>query len=192
MKSILLIDNYDSFTYNLVHAFEEVCNHQLTVVKNDEISILAITEYDAIVISPGPGVPAEAGIIKETIATYGGQKPILGVCLGMQAIAEVYGGKLKQLSSVFHGVESEITLSSDNPCPLFKGLDQRFKVGRYHSWAVDEDFFPEGLRITSRDQSGEIMSLNHSKHQIYGVQYHPESILTQVGNRILQNFTNLL
>lgn len=189
-KKVLLIDNYDSFTYNLVHAFEEILGHSITVVKNDAITLEEVGKFDYIVLSPGPGIPDEAGITKSVIAEYGSTKCILGVCLGLQSIAEVYGAKIKNLPTVFHGVQTAIQLTQHSS-PLFKGIETGFDAGRYHSWAIDEATMVDDLVITGIDASGEIMSIDHKKHKVYAVQYHPESILTEVGNQILENFLNI-
>ncbi len=189
-KKVLLIDNYDSFTYNLVHAFEEILGREITVVKNDEITLEAVDEFDYIVLSPGPGIPDEAGITKSVVKQYGSTKCILGVCLGLQAIAEVYGSKLKNLPSVYHGVQTAIQLT-EHASPLFEGIASGFNAGRYHSWAIDQESIVEDLLVTGLDASGEIMSIDHREHKVYAVQYHPESILTEVGNQILANFLNI-
>lgn len=184
---ILIIDNYDSFTYNLVQMVEEIVGKNVSVIKNDEISFDKINEFDKIILSPGPGIPSEAGKLLETIKKFAGKKPILGVCLGMQAIAEAFGGNLKLLDSVYHGVAIEAEIIKSDAL-LFKNLPSKFSVGRYHSWVVNKDKFPEDLEITSLDDLGNIMSLQHKSLNIHGVQYHPESILTPFGKVILENF----
>lgn len=184
---IAVIDNYDSFTYNLVHYLEDL-NAEVTVYRNDEFDLEEIESYDKILLSPGPGIPDEAGLLKATIKKYAPYKSILGVCLGQQAIGEVFGAQLSNLENVFHGVATEITLINEDS--LFKELPTKFSVGRYHSWVVDRENFPEELEITSVDTSGQIMSLKHKKYDVKGVQYHPESVLTPFGKKILENWLN--
>uniref|UniRef100_UPI0039A43E71 anthranilate synthase component II n=1 Tax=Ornithobacterium rhinotracheale TaxID=28251 RepID=UPI0039A43E71 len=186
---ILLFDNYDSFTYNLVHYLEEIIteNDSVEVHKNDQISLEAINQYDLLVLSPGPGIPSEAGILIEVIKAYAGKKPIFGVCLGMQAIAEAFGGSLKNLSTVHHGVASNLTFAEEKSV-LYHNLELPVAVGRYHSWAVSAEGFPTELAITSMDENGEIMSLKHRQYPIEAVQFHPESILTPQGKQMIQNF----
>jgi len=191
MKKILLIDNYDSFTYNLVHLFYEVTGYEISVKKNDRVSLSEIEEYELLVISPGPGIPDEAGITKEAIKTFAQSKPILGVCLGMQAIAEVFGGELKNLPKVYHGVQTQTKLVEGVTSPLFDGMDSQFEVGRYHSWAIEAESLPSVLQVTSFEPDGEIMSIQHQTFSTYGVQYHPESILTPDGNQIIKNFVDI-
>jgi anthranilate synthase component 2 len=187
MESILILDNYDSFTYNLVHYIEANEYYTVDVFRNDEISIADINKYNTIILSPGPGLPKDAGILKQVIEQYASTKKILGVCLGMQAIGEVYGGTLKNLKTVFHGVASPITIT-DTSDLLFKGLPKSFDIGRYHSWIVSTDDFPRTLKITSVEENGQIMSLKHKEYNLYGVQFHPESILTEHGKEIINNF----
>jgi anthranilate synthase component 2 len=187
MKKILVIDNYDSFTYNLVHYLEDL-GCQVTVKRNDQLSLEEVDSYDKIVLSPGPGIPDEAGLLKAIIKEYASTKSILGVCLGQQAIAEVFGGTINNLDEVYHGVATNITITVDDE-PLFKGLDKSIEVGRYHSWVVDTNL-PEALEATSIDENGEIMSLRHKKYDVKGVQYHPESVLTPNGKQILENWLN--
>lgn len=185
MKKIVIIDNYDSFTYNLVHYFEAI-NCEVTVYRNDEFELDELQNFDKIVLSPGPGLPSEAGLLMQVIATYFKSKSILGICLGQQAIGEFFGGKLRQLSTVKHGVNSTIkTLVLDEI--LFKNLPENLVVGRYHSWVVDQNL-PEVLEATSIDEDGEIMSLRHRNFDVKGVQFHPESILTPEGKIMLQNW----
>ncbi|WP_372793171.1 aminodeoxychorismate/anthranilate synthase component II [Lutibacter sp.] len=184
---ILILDNYDSFTYNLVHMVEDITGEYPAVFRNDKISIEAINEYDLIILSPGPGVPDEAGILKEVIRTYAPTKPILGVCLGLQAITEVFGGSLENLDSVFHGVATNIKVT-DFDAIIYKGLPAEFEVGRYHSWIASLKDFPSELEITAVDEFGDIMSLQHKTYNISAVQYHPESILTPLGEKIVRNF----
>ena len=185
---ILVIDNYDSFTYNLVHYLEDL-NCEVTVFLNDEFDIDEIKSFDKILLSPGPGIPDEAGLLKEVIQTYAKTKSILGVCLGLQAIGEVFGGSLINLKEVYHGVATTITIISDNE-PLFEGLEKQIEVGRYHSWVVDTNGFPDVLEITSVDEKGQIMSLKHKTFDVRGVQFHPESILTPDGKKILENWVS--
>ncbi len=182
---ILIIDNYDSFTYNLVHYLEDL-NCNVTIKRNDQLHIDEVNDYDKIILSPGPGLPNQAGLLKEIIKKYAHTKPILGICLGQQAIAEVFGGSLLNLNEVKHGVSSVITQCTPNE-GLFKNLPIKFKAGRYHSWVVNPTL-PECLIATSFDENGNIMSLKHSFLNIKGVQFHPESILTPFGKQILQNW----
>ncbi|WP_299525719.1 aminodeoxychorismate/anthranilate synthase component II [uncultured Lutibacter sp.] len=184
---ILILDNYDSFTYNLVHMVEDITGEYPAVFRNDEISIEAINEYDLIILSPGPGIPDEAGILKEVIKTYATTKPIFGVCLGLQAITEVFGGSLENLDSVFHGVATNIKVT-DLDAIIYKGMSAEFEVGRYHSWIASLKDFPSELEITAVDEFGDIMSLQHKTYNISAVQYHPESILTPLGEQIVRNF----
>jgi len=190
MEKILILDNYDSFTYNLVHYVEANPNFEVDVFRNDEINLEEVDKYNTIILSPGPGLPKDAGILKEVIATYASTKKILGVCLGMQAIGEVFGGKLVNLNDVFHGVATPITVL-DTSDLIFKGLPTTFNVGRYHSWIVSHDGFPKELKITSEEENGQIMSLKHAAFNVYGVQFHPESILTEYGKAMINNFLNI-
>ncbi|PZW39593.1 anthranilate synthase component 2 [Mesonia algae] len=186
MKKILVIDNYDSFVYNLVHYLEDL-NCQVTVKRNDELYLEEAEEYDKILLSPGPGIPDEAGLLKEIIKTYGHSKPMLGVCLGQQAIAEVFGGKLINLNKVYHGVATSIEVIEENSV-LFKDLPKKLDVGRYHSWVVEQ--LPDALIPTSYDENGQIMSIKHSDFPVFAVQFHPESVLTPLGKKILENWVN--
>ncbi|GGG55048.1 anthranilate synthase component II [Bizionia arctica] len=187
MKNILVIDNYDSFTYNLVHYLEDL-GCKVTVRRNDQLHIDDVEAFDKILLSPGPGIPDEAGLLKPIIAKYASTKSILGVCLGQQAIAEVFGGKLINLDSVFHGVATKVTTCVQDET-LFDGLDKTFDVGRYHSWVVDANL-PNELEATSFDENGQVMSLRHKVYDVKGVQYHPESVLTPNGKKILENWVN--
>lgn len=187
MKKILVIDNYDSFTYNLVHYLEDL-DCEVTVKRNDKLTLDEVEAFDKIVLSPGPGVPEEAGLLKQIIATYAPTKSILGVCLGQQAIGEVFGGTLENLDNVYHGVATNVTLSVDDES-LFNGLGKTFQVGRYHSWVVNTNL-PDSLEATSFDDNGQIMSLRHKVYDVKGVQYHPESVLTPNGKTILKNWVN--
>lgn len=186
MKKILVIDNYDSFTYNLVHYLEDL-DCKVTVIRNDEISIDEPAQYDKILLSPGPGIPDEAGLLKDIIKQYAPSKSILGICLGQQAIAEVFGGSLINLEKVYHGVARPIDIIVKNES-LFAGLNTKIEVGRYHSWSVDPTTLPNVLEATSVDKEGNIMSLRHTIYDVKGVQFHPESILTPDGKKILANW----
>lgn len=186
MRKILVIDNYDSFTYNLVHYLEAPGNH-ITVCRNDEIDIHDVAAFDKIVLSPGPGVPSEAGLLLDIIREYAPTKSILGICLGQQAIAEAVGGSLINLNTVHHGVASTINITVDDEV-LFEGLPPQIEVGRYHSWSVNQSDFPEVLEVTSTDENGEIMSLRHRVFDVRAVQFHPESILTPHGRKIVENW----
>ncbi len=182
---VLVIDNYDSFTYNLVHQLSElgVAHH---VVRNDQIDIEELANYDKIIFSPGPGIPDEAGSMKQIIQRYLGTKSILGVCLGHQAIAEVCGAKLQLLDEVYHGVSTHININRSSR--LFKDLESTIEVGRYHSWVVDPETLPDSLEITATDEHGQIMSFSHTQFDVHGVQFHPESILTPDGLAMMRNF----
>ena len=182
---ILVIDNYDSFTYNLVHYLEDL-DCEVTVYRNDEFDIDEIAVFDKILLSPGPGIPDEAGLLKEVIRKYAPTKSILGVCLGQQAIGEVFGGTLSNLENVYHGVATIIKTAVDDEL-LFEGLGNEFEVGRYHSWVVDTTL-PQDLEATSFDENGQVMSLRHKTYDVRGVQFHPESVLTPNGKRILENW----
>jgi len=184
---ILVFDNYDSFTYNLVHLVEKITHVKVDVYRNDKIAMEKVNEYDKIILSPGPGIPEEAGLLLPLIKEYASRKSILGVCLGHQAIGQAFGGKLENLSSVFHGVATNCQLSIAN-CQLFNGLPETIEIGRYHSWVVSEENFPDELEITARDESGMIMGLQHKKFDVQGVQFHPESVLTPKGEDILRNW----
>ncbi len=184
---IVIIDNYDSFTYNLVHLVENITGKYPTVFRNNEIAVKAINQYDLIMLSPGPGIPDEAGILKEVIKTYAGKKPIFGVCLGLQAITEVFGGSLQNLDSVFHGVATTMKVTNLD-ASIYKGIPTEFEAARYHSWIASKKDFPSELEITAVDEFGDIMSLQHKTYNISAVQYHPESILTPLGEKIVRNF----
>jgi len=188
MKNILVIDNYDSFTYNLVH-YLEALDCKVTVLRNDEIDINEPKYYDKILLSPGPGIPDEAGLLKDIIKEYASTKSILGICLGQQAIGEVFGGQLINLKEVYHGVAATIKITVNNE-PLFKGMGDEIEVGRYHSWSVDTANFPDILEVTSIDNNGSIMSLRHRVFDVKGVQFHPESVLTPQGKQIVSNWIN--
>ncbi|WP_296143735.1 aminodeoxychorismate/anthranilate synthase component II [uncultured Flavobacterium sp.] len=182
---IIVIDNYDSFTYNLVHYLEDL-NAEVTVYRNDEFELSELEKFDKILLSPGPGIPDEAGLLKQVIQKYAPTKSILGICLGLQAIGEVFGGKLINLEKVYHGVATKVTKVSDDF--IFNEIPDEMEVGRYHSWSVSTENFPEVLEITSVDENGQVMSLKHKTYDVRGVQYHPESVLTPHGKKILENW----
>ena len=186
MKKILVIDNYDSFTYNLVHYLEDL-NCEVIVKRNDQLTLEEVDSFASIVLSPGPGIPDEAGLLKEIIRTYAPTKKIFGVCLGQQAIAEVFGGSLVNLDKVYHGIATKINIIKDDV--LFKDLPREIEVGRYHSWVVDTNL-PDTLVATSFDENGQIMSLRHKTYDVSAVQFHPESVLTPQGKKILENWLN--
>ena len=185
-KKVLVIDNYDSFTYNLVHYMEDL-DYEVSVVRNDEFSMDFVEKFDKILISPGPGIPNEAGQTKELIKRFYSTKSIMGVCLGHQAIGEVFGGKLKNLDSVFHGVATDIKIVSEDK--VFKNIPKKIKVGRYHSWVVEK--LDDNLEVLASDNDGNIMALRHKDYKVWGVQFHPESILTEYGKDILKNWLEL-
>ena len=187
--NIVVIDNYDSFTHNLVH-YLEASGCSVTVWRNDEYELPDLLPFDKILLSPGPGIPDDAGMLKATIREYAASKSILGVCLGQQAIAEVFGGTLVNLSKVYHGVSSTIDIVDPSE-PLYQGIPATINVGRYHSWSVSQANFPPELLITAIDSNGEIMSLRHRIFDVRGVQFHPESILTPHGRRIIQNWLGI-
>lgn len=188
---ILVFDNYDSFTYNLVHLVEKITHTKVEVYRNDQIAMEKVKEYDKIILSPGPGIPEEAGLLLPLIKEYAATKSILGVCLGHQAIGEAFGGSLTNLSTVYHGVAMPIEVKSKKSRfnnSLFEGLPDRFDVGRYHSWIVSEENFPDELEVTARDENNYIMALQHKQYDVQGVQFHPESVLTPMGEDILRNW----
>lgn len=190
---ILVFDNYDSFTYNLVHLVEKIIHEKVDVFRNDQIDLESVQQYDKIILSPGPGVPSEAGLMMKLIETYAPTKSILGVCLGHQAIGEVFGARLNNLDTVFHGVATPIDveqyrLSRKND--VFMDLPSTLEVGRYHSWVVSSSEFPDSLEITARDHNGYIMGLAHREYDVQGVQFHPESVLTPFGEKILSNWVS--
>lgn len=185
---ILIFDNYDSFTYNLVHLVKELGFIDVDVHRNDKIALEDIAKYDKIILSPGPGIPSEAGLLLPLIKEYAGKKPILGVCLGHQAIGEAFGAKLSNLEDVYHGVATKIEVIK--PDYLFEGLDRELEVGRYHSWIVDKEGLPGCIEVTAVDNNGQIMALRHKEYDIHGVQFHPESVLTPAGEIIVKNFLN--
>ena len=200
---ILVFDNYDSFTYNLVHLVEKILHEKVEVYRNDQIPLEKVKEFDKIILSPGPGIPVEAGLLLPLIKEYAPSKSILGVCLGHQAIGEAFGGKLVNLSTVYHGVatpvrvidrqprvvnEGDSRLRSHLPRDLFLGLPTIFDAGRYHSWIVSSEDFPPDLEVTARDENDYIMGLQHKTYDVQGVQFHPESVLTPRGEDILRNW----
>ena len=182
---IVIIDNYDSFTYNLSHMVKEL-GATVTVLRNDQFELPDLEEYDKIILSPGPGIPSEAGLLTDVIRHYAGKKPILGVCLGHQAIGEVFGARLENLSDVFHGVATPCHPTDDDP--LFSGIPKDFTVGRYHSWVVSREGLPECLEVTAVSDEGQIMALRHRELNVRGIQFHPESVLTPEGRKMLQNW----
>ena len=184
--SILVLDNYDSFTYNLVHIIKALGYEYVEVHRNDKITLEEIERFDKILLSPGPGIPSEAGILLSVIRTYAGKKPIFGVCLGHQAIGEVFGGTLTNLDKVYHGIAAKTRIL--NKSILFEGIPNEITTGRYHSWVVDTKNFPSVLEIIAEDEDGKIMALKHKTLDIVGVQFHPESILTEFGQKMLQNW----
>ena len=184
---ILVFDNYDSFTYNLVHLVEKITGEKVDVFRNDQIALKNISKYDKIILSPGPGIPEEAGSLLPLIKKYAATKSILGVCLGHQAIAEAFGGTLINLSTVYHGVATPIKILKTQSRVL-KDLPEVIEVGRYHSWIVSDENFPAELEITARDENGYIMGLQHKEFDVQGVQFHPESVLTPDGEKILRNW----
>jgi anthranilate synthase component II len=188
-KKILVLDNYDSFTYNLVHSLRKLSPYPVDIYRNDEITVEEVSRYDKIVLSPGPGIPDEAGILKEVIRVHGANKSILGVCLGHQAIGEVFGAQLINMRRVVHGMATPVKLVNGGDY-LFEGLPPVFPAGRYHSWLVDNKDLPACLEITSVDEEGQIMSLRHTTLDIRGVQFHPESVLTEHGDQIIANWLN--
>jgi anthranilate synthase component 2 len=188
---ILVFDNYDSFTYNLVHLVEKILHQRVDVHRNDQLPLEKVKEYDKIILSPGPGIPQEAGLLLPLIKEYAASKSILGVCLGHQAIGEAFGGTLVNLSSVYHGVATPVRLEGNVRNGLFQGLPDVIEVGRYHSWVVSDENFPPDLEVTARDDNHFIMGLQHKKYDVRGVQFHPESVLTPMGEVILRNWLGL-
>ena len=190
MSKTIIIDNYDSFTYNLVQIVNEIQDEEVTVRRNNETTIEEVATFDHIILSPGPGLPEEAGLLKDIIKELGSTHKILGVCLGLQAIGEVYGAKLKNLDRVFHGIQSEF-VQSENISVIFKGVSLIFQAGRYHSWVVDKETISDDLIVTARGEFGEIMAAQHKTYQVYGVQFHPESIMTPEGSKMVENFLKI-
>ena len=191
---LLIFDNYDSFTYNLVHVVEKIIHEKVDVFRNDKISLEKVNEYDKIILSPGPGLPCESGLLLPLIKKYAPSKSILGVCLGQQAIAESFGGKLTNLKEVYHGVATKIIVNENRTLTendVFKSIPNKFEAGRYHSWIVDKENFPVELEITAEDENGYIMALRHKTFDVQGVQFHPESVLTPLGEEIMRNWLNV-
>jgi anthranilate synthase component 2 len=191
---ILIFDNYDSFTYNLVHVVEKIIHDKVDVFRNDKISLEKINDYDKIILSPGPGLPSESGLLLPLITECASSKSILGVCLGQQAIAEAFGGKLENLKKVYHGVATKIKINKERKLSendIFKSLPSELEAGRYHSWIVSRKNFPDDLEITAEDENGYIMALRHKTFDVQGVQFHPESVLTPLGEKIIKNWLNV-
>ncbi len=191
IMKILIFDNYDSFTYNLVHVVEKIIHGKVDVYRNDKIALEKINGYDKIILSPGPGLPNQSGLLLPLIKEYASSKSILGVCLGHQAIGEVFGGSLINLSTVYHGVATKIKIEqkrSQSKNDVFNDLPNEIEVGRYHSWIVSRENFPEELEITAEDDKGYIMALRHKKYDVQGVQFHPESVLTPLGEQVMRNW----
>jgi anthranilate synthase component 2 len=191
---ILIFDNYDSFTYNLVHVVEKILHDKVDVFRNDKIALDKIGDYDKIILSPGPGVPAESGLLLPLIKKYASSKSILGVCLGLQAIGEAFGGELVNLKNVYHGVATKISINEERikkENDVFKSLPDELEVGRYHSWILSREHFPGDLEITAEDENGYIMALQHKTFDVQGVQFHPESVLTPMGEKIMRNWLNV-
>lgn len=187
LTKILVFDNYDSFTYNLVHMVEKIIHAKVDVALNDKITLDEVRRYDKIILSPGPGIPSEAGRLIPVIKTYASTKSILGVCLGHQAIAEAMGGKLINLDTVYHGVSHELKIL--NPANvLFRNLPNSLMAGRYHSWIVDRESLPDTLEVTAEDEHGYIMAMQHRQYDLSSVQFHPESVLTPLGETIIRNW----
>ncbi len=196
MSRILIFDNYDSFTYNLVHLVAEIMGSAPEVFRNDEIPLDKVADFDRIILSPGPGIPSEAGLLLPLIERYASEKPILGVCLGHQAIGQTFGGMLSNLDKVYHGLSTPVRVVADvntqqDSRDWFAGLPVEVNVGRYHSWVVEDDGFPEALEVTARDADGRIMALRHRTFDVQGVQFHPESILTPDGARMMRNWLGI-
>src|SRR5258705_6861293 len=208
--NILVFDNYDSFTYNLVHLVEKITHTKVDVYRNDQVALEKVKDYDKIILSPGPGIPEEAGLLLPLIKEYASSKSILGVCLGHQAIGEAFGGKLVNLETVYHGVATKMRVvsresivdskqltvgsrqSADAPSRnLFDGLPNEFEAGRYHSWIISDENFPGELEVTARDENDYIMALQHKSFDVQGVQFHPESVLTPVGEAVLRNWLKI-
>lgn len=188
-KKVVIIDNYDSFTYNLVHIVEELLGQEVDVYRNDQFELSALQQYDYIILSPGPGVPSEAGLLKDVIKLYKSSKKIMGVCLGLQAIGEVYGAKLVNLEKVWHGMRTTM-YKTDAESVLLDGISKAFPAGRYHSWVIEPTSDISQLIITATDDAGNIMAARHKTDKVYGVQFHPESIMTDDGKQMIANFLN--
>ena len=190
MPKILVFDNYDSFTYNLVHLVEKITHQKVDVFRNDQLPLEKVKDYDKIILSPGPGIPEEAGLLLPLIKEYSATKSILGVCLGHQAIGQAFGGSLTNLDKVYHGVATNINILNEE-APLLKGLGKQLLVGRYHSWIVANENFPADLEITAVDDNGYIMALQHKSFDVQAVQFHPESVLTPDGEKLMRNWLQL-
>ena len=188
-RKILVFDNYDSFTYNLVHYIKNLTTDLVDVYRNDEIPLADIAQYDKILLSPGPGIPDEAGLLKDLIKEYAATKSIMGVCLGVQAIAEVFGGTIINLPYVYHGVATQINILDKDEL-MFKSLPNHFEAGRYHSWVIGNENLPDCLKITCNDNNGQIMGIRHKEYDVRGVQFHPESVLTKNGHKMIENWLN--
>jgi anthranilate synthase component 2 len=189
-KKILVIDNYDSFTYNLVYYIEQITGERVKVSRNDEISLEAVNQYDKILLSPGPGIPSEAGICLDLVRQYAPSKSVIGICLGHQAIAEAFGSSLLNLSRVHHGVATTVTIINDQE-PLFKGIPVKINAGRYHSWVVERNGLPDCFTITCEDDEGIIMGISHKQYDVRGLQFHPESVLTEYGMDLIRNWIEI-
>ena len=184
---ILVFDNYDSFTYNLVHYIENILNQKVDVYRNDEITLEEVDKYDKIILSPGPGVPDDAGILKALIKEYAPTKSIFGVCLGMQAMTEVYGGKIHNLDTVYHGIATPV-VQIGNDKIIYQDIPKEFEAGRYHSWIVDNKTLPDCFKVSAFDSDSQIMSMFHTEYDLRGVQFHPESVLTPLGEQMIKNW----
>ncbi len=189
MKKILILDNYDSFTYNLVQYVKELCNAQIDVFRNDKISLDEVEKYDSIILSPGPGLPQNAGIMIDLIKKYAATKKILGVCLGHQAIGMAFGSELKNIEKVYHGIKTPIKITDTNDI-LFNNISKTTSVGRYHSWVIDSNKLSSDFKITALADDNQIMAIKHTKYNVWGLQFHPESIMTEEGKKIISNFLN--
>lgn len=183
---ILIFDNYDSFTYNLVHLVKQLGYYDIDVFRNDKIELHEVEKYDKIILSPGPGIPSESGLLLPLIKRYASQKPIFGVCLGHQAIGEALGARLLNLEDVYHGISSRTDIVGEDY--VFEGLEKHIETGRYHSWIVDNAGLPDCFTVTAVDSDGRIMAMKHKEYDVHGVQFHPESILTPEGSQIVENF----
>ncbi|OJZ03318.1 aminodeoxychorismate/anthranilate synthase component II [Sphingobacterium sp. 40-24] len=188
-NKIVVIDNYDSFTYNLVHLLQEL-DQEYVVWRNDKFKLEDIDAFDKILLSPGPGIPEEAGLLLDVIRTYAPHKSILGICLGQQAIAEVFGGTLFNMEKPLHGVATNITVVDESE-KLFRDFPKDSKIGRYHSWAVNKDTLPASLKVTAIDENGIIMALTHTEYDVRGMQFHPESVLTTSGKKLIENWLGI-
>ena len=189
-KKILIIDNYDSFTYNLVQYVKELTNAQVDVYRNDAISLADIDAYDSIIFSPGPGLPEQAGIMIDAIKHYAPHKKMLGVCLGHQAIGMAFGSRLQNLKKVYHGVQTPVKITKKND-PIFKNIPTETEVGRYHSWVIEPDSLSDELIVTAQSEDEQIMAIKHKKYPVWGLQFHPESIMTEEGKKMIQNFLKI-